>query len=136
MKSVIQFASILSHERSLLLFSLLMENGFPLVEVNDSIDPNELVICCFDETATSESFLSLPWLKEQEEYSSYPYLRVLPFFVYSSSKGDVEELFEEGLGDEIEEVFSGEFKPFGFDFDDIEGSVKELKRVIEESYSE
>ena len=136
MKPLVQFASLLDEKTSSSLFDLLAKQGYEVRPVSSSIQPDELVLCLFGESAKAEDFLSLPWLKEQSDYSSYRYLRVLPFFVYRSSETDPEEAFENGLGDEVEEVFSGEFKPFGFDLDDVDFSLKELDRIIEESYLE
>ena len=132
----IQLASLLDSRIEKLFLTTLSLAGYDIEKIQEEIDPERLVLVCFDENAKEEDFLSFPWLKKQNEFSSYHYLRVMPLFVYRSSISDPEEVFEEGLGDEIEAVFSGEFKPFGFDYDNVNASLDELKRVIEESYLE
>ena len=49
-------------------------------------------------------------------------------------KENIDDLFEEGLGEVYEELFSGEFKPYGWDLDD-ENTIQEFERVLEENYS-
>ena len=77
-----------------------------------------LVLFCLDMDSTEEEiYASAPWLKEQFDYSSLKGLRLMPFLLYHSGKGDIEDQVEENLAETIEAVFSGEFKPYGFDLD-------------------
>lgn len=66
-------------------------------------------------TSPEELYTDLPWLKDQFDYSSYRGFRLLPFLVFDSRKEDVENLNEEPIADTLEEVISGEFKPYGYD---------------------
>ncbi len=66
-------------------------------------------------TSPEELYTDLPWLKDQFDYSSYHGFRLLPFLVFDSRKEDIENLEEEPIADTLEEVISGEFKPYGYD---------------------
>jgi len=97
----------------------LTKLGYDLEKV-DTVpsDPSQVTLAFFSSKTNLNSFWkALPWLKEQKQYSSYPFLRVMPFFLYHSKQEDPEIAFEGSAGELYEAVFSGEFKPFGWDFD-------------------
>ncbi len=115
---------------------ILGENGFEVELVQKDIDPKRLTLILINIYSKEETlFSSLPWLKDQFGYSSLKGFRLFPILAYSPSKEDPEVLFEGELGELYENVFSGEFKPFGWN---EESSVldPEFKRILEESYSE
>ena len=90
-----------------------------------------LVMLLLDmDTKEDELFGSNPWLQAQFEYSSLKALRLMPFLVYRSSLGSVEDQVEENLSDTMEAVISGEFKPYGFDLDSP-NPLQEFASVLE-----
>ena len=96
----------------------LTEKGLPYRDLEGSPKDYSLVLFCLDMDSTEdEIYESAPWLKEQFDYSSLKGLRLMPFLLYHSSEGDIEDQVEENLAETIEAVFSGEFKPYGFDLD-------------------
>lgn len=118
-------------EAALKVLSELKKLGYDVLLVKDKpLYPEEVILALFTEDTDREEFLkALPWLKEQKDYSSLKYLRVMPFFVYSSKKTDPEEAFEGNPGELYEDIFSGEFKPYGWDLDRKDPEV-EFKRVL------
>lgn len=92
--------------------------GYEVVEVKEKpLYPEEVILALFSSKTKESEFLhDLPWLEKQKEYSSIAYLHVMPFFVYSSKEEDPEVAFEGNAGELYEDVFSGEFKPYGWDF--------------------
>jgi hypothetical protein len=103
----------------------------PLVKDEPEKDVS-LVLAFFSSRTKEEDFLSsLPWLRRQREYSSLPFFRVMPVFLYHSSSEDPEQAFEGSAGRLYEDVFSGEFKPFGFDFDSPR-PLSEFPRILSE----
>lgn len=100
--------------------------------LNDEFDPTSLVILLLSKNLTPiKAFAEFPWLKQQYEHSSIPNLRIMPLYIYDGSKEDLETSFEEKAGENYEEIFSGEFKPFGFDLSS-ENPLQEWERVLEE----
>lgn len=73
------------------------------------------VLILDSQTSPEELYGDIPWLKEQFDYSSLRGFRLMPFLVYDSSTEDVENLDDEPIGETLEEVISGEFKPYGYD---------------------
>lgn len=115
---------------------ILVENGFEATMVQKEVNPAELVLVILNAHSSEESlYRSLPWLKEQFAYSSYKGFRLFPILVYSPAKENPEKLFEGELGKMYENVFSAEFKPFGWK---RENDVldEEFLRVLSESYAE
>ena len=115
---------------------ILGENGFKVELVQKDIDPKKVTLILINIYSKEETLFScLPWLKDQFGFSSLKGFRLFPILVYSPSKEDPEVLFEGELGELYENVFSGEFKPFGWN---EESNVldPEFKRILEESYSE
>lgn len=97
----------------------------------DQPEDGSLVLLFLDmESTPEEIYASAPWLKEQFDYSSFKALRLMPFLLYRSCLGDVEEQVDEHLADTLEEVISGEFKPYGYDLDD-ENPLREFESVLE-----
>ena len=114
----------------------LKNNGYPVVGNPKVFDPEELGIAIFEKNMDVEAYLSeIPVLKEQLNYSSIKHFRVLPLFIYDGSKDDPEALFEEETGEFVEEIFSGEFKPYGWDVSKS-NNIIELIEIIEENYTE
>ena len=115
---------------------ILGENGFEIKLVQKDIDPKKITLILININSKEETlFSSLPWLKDQFGYSSLKGFRLFPILVYSPSKEDPEALFEGELGRLYENVFSGEFKPFGWN-EESDVLDPEFKRILEESYSE
>ena len=115
---------------------ILGENGFKVELVQEDIDPKKVTLILINIYSKEETLFScLPWLKDQFGFSSLKGFRLFPILVYSPSKEDPEVLFEGELGELYENVFSDEFKPFGWN---EESNVldPEFKRILEESYSE
>ena len=114
----------------------LSEGGFEVTLVQKSIDPKKIVLVLLTkDSVEKELYSSFPWLKEQNDFSSYRGFRLMPLFAYDSTKEDPEKIFEGEFGEMMEEVFSGEFKPFGWDLSEKKMSP-EFVRVLEEGYSE
>ena len=125
-----------NREAALKIARILGESGFEVELVQKDIDPAELTLILINIYSKEETlFASLPWLKEQYGYSSLKGFRLFPILVYSPSKEDPEALFEGELGELYEKVFSGEFKPFGWN-EESDALDPEFKRILEESYSE
>ena len=82
------------------------------------------------ETTPEELYEDLPWLKEQFDYSSYRGFRLMPMLVFDSRKDDVENLDEKPIARILEEVISGEFKPYGYDLAK-ENPLEEFLSVLE-----
>lgn len=83
------------------------------------------------QTSPEELYEDVPWLKAQFDFSSYRGFRMMPFLVFDSNKEDVEELDEEPIGETLEEVISGEFKPYGYDLAK-KNPLEEFLSVLEE----
>lgn len=91
---------------------------------------DDVILAIFTKFTKKDNFLSaLPWLNKQLEYSSISHLKVMPFFIYDSQIDDPEEIFNGETGELYEDIFSTEFKPFGWDI--IHPNLKEFKRVLE-----
>ena len=116
-------------------FVLAAETMVKIAIHPQTVDPDALTAIILSNDTTLEGlFQAAPWLKEQFEYCSYPHLKLMPIFVYASSKEDPEVAFEGPVGELYEELMSGEFKPFGFDLD-AKNPLEEFPRILEE-YSE
>lgn len=114
----------------------LKKQGFSLVDANKEVNPDHVVLVFLTPKSRLDSLMKeIPWLQGQYEESSFKYLRAMPFIPYHPSKEDIDDLFDAGLGELYEEVFSGEFKPYGWDLDDPD-TIKEFLRVLEEGYEE
>ena len=113
------------------ILSLLIQAGYDAKSLQNSPKDGDLVLLLLDmESREDELFASFPWLRDQFEFSSLRALRLMPFLVYRSSEGDIEEQVENCLADTLESVISGEFKPYGFDID-AEDPLKEFASVLE-----
>lgn len=109
----------------------LSSQGYSVSRLLGSPNDGSLVLLLLDmDCSEEELYASAPWLKEQFTYSSLRALRLMPFLVYRSSLGDIEEQVEEHLADTLEAVISGEFKPYGYDLDAID-PLKEFPGVLE-----
>ncbi len=125
-----------NREIALRIGRILAENGFSVNLVQEAIDPKMVTLVLTNARSEKETLFScLPWLKDQYAYSSLKGFRLFPILAFSPSKEDPEALFEGKLGELYEEVFSGEFKPFGWNTEK-ENLDPEFKRILEESYSE
>lgn len=110
--------------------------GYEVVKIEEKpLSEKDVILALFTSETEEDDFLkALPWLAKQREYASIRHLKVMPFYVYHSSKEDPEVSFEGKPGKLCEDVFSGEFKPFGWDLDAVNPAA-EFPRVLEE-YSE
>lgn len=116
--------------------SSLKKAGFVVTLNPKDFDENELGLALFIKEMDPESYLEdVPFIKQQLDYSSVKHLRILPFFIYDGKEDDPEELFEGPTGEFVEEIFSGEFKPYGWDIS-RDDNIKELVEIIEENYAE
>lgn len=114
----------------------LSENGLEIALVNKDIDPSKLVVVLLTPSVTAKQlFSSFPWLKGQFELSSFKGFRLMPLLAFDPNFTDIEAAYEGELGETMEEVFSGEFKPFGWDISKKDADP-EFFRVLEENYSE
>lgn len=114
----------------------LSESGMEVSLVQEEVDPTTLVVVVLTPNVTSKQlFSSFPWLKGQFALSSYKGFRLMPLIAFDPSEVDIEKAYEGSLGETMEEVFSGEFKPFGWDITKKEADT-EFFRILEESYSE
>lgn len=109
----------------------LLRDGYDVNFLGDFNEDFPLLFVLNKDLTIEKAFELYPWLKEQFELSSIPNLRILPFVVYHSSKNDLDAIWESGLGDNYEAIFSGEFKPYGWDLDN-ENAIEEFNRVIED----
>ena len=115
-----------------LLAACLEKAGYQLNVNAVKFDPDTLAMLILSDNVEMEDlFLVAPWLKKQYEYCSYPHLKLMPVFVYDSTKVDPEEAFEGKVGELYEELMSGEFKPFGFD-KAKENPLEEFPRILDE----
>ncbi len=111
----------------------LSHNVFVVKDV--LLDEEGLVLIPFTSSTDEADLLStLGFLRRQKDFSSIPYLKIMPVFLYHSSKEDPEVAFEGNAGKVYEDIFSGEFKPYGWDLDAIHPEI-EFDRVLE-SYLE
>ena len=114
----------------------LRSADFDVIENPDTFMPDELGLALFTKEMDVEEYLrDVPFLQEQLDYSSIKHLRILPFFIYDGSQDDPEELFEGPTGEFVEEIFSGEFKPYGWDLSSLD-NLTELEAIIEVNYAE
>lgn len=105
------------------------------IETDSIVDKSKVILILLSrKTKKEELFREIPFLGEQWKYSSRRHLKLMPFFVYHSSKEDPEVTFEDNVMDLYEDIFSGEFKPYAWDLDSDNPEV-EFKRVLED-YSE
>jgi len=122
-------------EDSRIVCDAFKKERIPYEILRSTPEDGTLVLLFLDMESTPEEIYSCaPWIKEQFDYSSFKALRLMPFLIYHSSKGSVEDQVENGLSDTLEEVMSGEFKPFGFDLD-AKHPLEEFPSVYE-TYSE
>ena len=114
-----------------LLTKELSKRGYHVEEAPLEPIDGSLVLLLLDmESKEEEIFASAPWLKKQFDYSSLKALRLMPFLFYRSSLGSVDEQVEDSLGETLEAVISGEFKPYGFDLD-ASDPLAEFPSVLE-----
>lgn len=111
--------------------NILIRKGYDIYFLGNFDGDFPLLFVLNKEMSKEKAFELYPWLKEQFEHSSIPNLKILPFIVYESSKTSIDSLWDSGIGDNYEEIFSGEFKPYGWDLDDEKAS-EEFERIIEE----
>ena len=123
-------------EELLPLISGLTKKGINVLENPIVFNPDEVGMACFKKEMDVDAYLEeIPLLKQQLDYSSIKHLRILPFFIYNGKEDDPEELFEGETGEFVESIFSGEFKPYGWDTSK-EDNLSELLEILEENYSE
>lgn len=109
----------------------LLQRGHWSKDVEEDKLEGSLVLLFLDmDSSVEEIYASAPWLKKQFDYSSLKALRLMPFLLYRSSLGSVEDQFEEHLSETVEEVLSGEFKPYGYDLDAAD-PWEEFESVLE-----
>ena len=89
------------------------------------------VLLLDSKTSPEELYQDIPWLKEQFDYSSLRGFRLMPFLLFDSRKEDVENLDGEPIEETLEEVISGEFKPYGYD-EAKANPLEEFLSVLEE----
>ncbi len=90
----------------------LSESGFDVTLVNENVDPNLLVVVLLTPSSKPEDLFScFPWLKSQFELSSFKGFRLMPLLAFDPKETDIEKAYEGELGETMEKVFSGEFKP-------------------------
>ncbi len=100
--------------------------------IGESPKPSAVHILLLDpKTGPEELYEDVPWLKEQFDYSSLRGFRMMPFLVFDSAVDDVENLDDEPIGQTLEEVISGEFKPYGYD-KAKKNPLEEFLSVLEE----
>lgn len=115
--------------------STLHKFGYQTKVSKESVDPSHVTLLFLSLKTTAKSLLrQLRWLKEQLAFSSIQGFRLMPFIPYHAAIEDIDELWEAHIGEVYEEIFSGEFKPYGWDLDD-ESTINEFRRILEE-YSE
>jgi len=117
-------------------FAKNLENEFATLGLNAKCASSPRTDCINvllldPKTSPEELYKDLPWLKEQFEYSSLKGFRLLPFLVFDSQKENVEELDDQPIAEVLEEVLSGEFKPFGYD-KAKKNPMEEFLSVLEE----
>ena len=118
-------------EYAKILLNALLEKGYEARLGKPNPTEKDFCIVILSSITSEEGLLSsLPWLKEQYDLSSYKGFRVMPLLMWHGGE-KLNEIWEEGIGDIYESIFSGEFKPFGFDMDSKE-PLKEFPRVLEE----
>lgn len=111
-----------------------LEINYKLQRIIENPISDDVILAMFTKQTEESQFLSsLPWLKKEREFSSISHLKVMPFFIYDSKVDDPEKIFESKTGELYENIFSGEFKPFGWDINSLDH--KEFIRVLAE-YSE
>lgn len=109
----------------------LVEAGFDVLFSSELL-PSRVVLFALPRKASpTEAFEAFPWLNEEYGYSSSSNPVVMPFLTYHGKTEDPEEVWETGVGDFYDEVFSGEFKPYGWDLDNPK-AIEEFHRVLEE----
>ena len=109
----------------------LARKGYAIRALSGTPEDGSLVLLMLDMGSSEEEiFSTAPWLKEQFDYSSFKALRLMPFLVYRSSEGDIEQQVEDHLADTLEAVISGEFKPYGYDLD-AQDPLLEFPSVLE-----
>ena len=118
-------------EYASILLKALLEKGYEAVLGEPNPTERDFCIVILSSLTSEEGLLSsLPWLKEQYDLSSYKGFRVMPLLMWHGGE-NLEEIWDEGIGEIYEAIFSGEFKPFGFDMDDKD-PLKEFPRILEE----
>ena len=119
--------SLLAEDVSLSLF----KRGYANEQLRKEPQDGSLVLFLLDmETTAEEIYRDVPWIEEQFDHSSLKHLRLMPFLIYQSSLGNVEEQVENLLSETLESVFSGEFKPYGYDLDAAD-PLEEFSSVLE-----
>lgn len=113
----------------------LKKLSYDIIDTKQVVDESKVILILLSEKTIEEDlFKEIPFLQEQWKYSSRKHLKLMPFFVYHSSKENPEKAFEEHVMDIYEDIFSGEFKPYAWDLDSDHPEV-EFERVLDE-YSE
>ena len=118
-------------DNAALLLGALRADGFDARFGPSSPIQEDFCIVILSKSTSKEALLdALPWLGSQFELSSFRGFRLMPVLVYRESEG-LDNVWESGVGEIYEEIFSGEFKPFGFDLDSP-SPLKEFPRILEE----
>lgn len=133
MNEILQFAYLERNaDIAKKIISQIEEKGYKIQEVSAELKyENALIFLIFDKNATKEEYdLKFPWLKNQLEYSSIKKFKLMPIFIYHSKVDEPESLFDGPIGEFYESIFSGEFKPYGYDLDNL-NPLDEFDNVLE-----
>ncbi len=116
--------------------SSLRKDGFEVALIGKEIDPKLVTLVVLTGDTTKDAlYEACPWLEQQFESSSYRGWRLMPFFPYHGAFLEGEKEFEDKVNDLYEEIFSGEFKPYGWALDDPK-TIEEFRFVLEDGYEE
>ncbi len=130
----LQISYVQEDEKEVLeVLEALRKKGYSFFCDNTTLHEDVILFLFTKKTKIEDVFSEIPFLKKENDKSSFHYLKIMPFYLYHSSKEDPEATLseEECL---YMELFSGEFKPFGADLDSID-PLFEFDRILE-SYSE
>ena len=133
----LQIAYSKRDERSAIeIISALSSLNYELDVTNSELLDEKAVTIVLFSTSTEENELlnELPWLKKERMRSNVKHLKVMPLFVYHSKREDPEKEFDKNVGMLYEDIFSTEFKPYGWDFDS-DAPEREFPLILEQ-YSE
>lgn len=108
----------------------IKQGGFIPLEASKEVNDEDLYFLDLSNTTQEQLENAYPWLKKEFLRSDIHHLRILPLFLYDSSKEDPYEKWEEGANEIYENLFSEEFKPYAYDITNPSRSNEELKHVL------
>lgn len=108
----------------------LKQGGFSPLEAKKEINDEDLYFLDLSNTGLLDLEKAYPWLKEEFLRSNIHHLRILPLFLYDSSKEDPFEKWEKGANEIYDNLFSEEFKPYAYDISNPSHANEELKHVL------